>query len=742
MDENNLEITKELDSLESLENTNSITNAEEEIKDMTEKMDSIQETVESIDKLSEEIKDVKEKKKLGKKIKDWWKSLTKKKKVAFIVCGILLLLLLILGIFFLIRNGDKKQEPKKEKEVILEADNYRYENGFLIFLNDKKEELGKYECQNKDENTCFVAYNDIDKTLDVSKKIDEDGNLLNTRSSILLDNYVFIHDTEKENQTLLYDIKEKKVLEEYNGVKTIVGVKDYAIVRNYADSYGLLQFKSEEVLTKIDFNYDYLAMHTEGKTENDKLIANQEGRNYLIDLDEKIVSKAVAGTIVNYNEKYLVTVDEENNYYLYDYNNKQIFDESYAYIRLFDDFALLVKEKEIYFKDYQKNKLNEVGIAFEKKYDYYQKLLIYDKENKLQDTYEAFAVTNNGSTITVTIDETTTVINKEEGRISATTSFINYFGGILYIYNNAEKTNLVGQYKCTNANVITSDSATLESCFIASDKGNVDNDMTLTTSSGMIPILNNRYVFIKDNPKAVSEANTNIVLYDLKAKKIMSKYNSVNTNLNTNLDKPSYVTEANIQIIAKNQNSKYGVISIANDNLSSLIKFEYNSIENIGNYYLASDNNGYSLFDKNGKEITKKVKNKIRGYNAKYLKVYENNGYQIYDYEANKITNTNFKYIELYDNYFAGIDASNKLNLYAYASASTKILENDIQLSSDNYYKEGQRAFKIEIVGTTANIHVLNNGVYTDGTYSLIKQEEPQQQEEQKVEEQKTEESE
>lgn len=720
MDDNNLEITKEIETLDILNEiesnpTASALDVENEINDINDQMDSISETIESIDKLSDDIKDVKPKKKLKDKIKEKWNSFSKKKKIIIIIITVLVILLIALGIFFAIKSLNKKDDNIKKEDVILEADNYRYENGYLILLDDEKE-LGKYECTNKDEDLCYVAYYEIDENIDNAKKIDEDGNILNTRSDIILKNYVFIHDGKNDSEKVnLFDIKNNKIIEEYNGVKS--NKDNYVIVKDYSNSYGILEFSDDEVTTKIDFNYDNLAFLDD--TDKDNIIANESGRNYLININEKIITKAISFEIVNYNSKYLVAIDDEKNYYLYDYNNKLIYDDKFEYIKLYDDYILFIKDKNVYLTDTDGNKLNEDGYAINNKYKYYQKLYIYDEDNKLDKTYEPFSVTNNTNSITLTIDEKDYVISKFEGKISAATKFINYFDGILYIYDNEDKTNLIGEYKCTNKNVLTDSSTSFENCFVASDTGSVDNDMTTTTSSGMIPIINHRYIFIKDNPNAVSESNTNIVLYDLTDKKVISKYLSVNTNLNTNESNPSYQTETNVYVIAKNKSNKYGVITINSSGISSLISFNYNSIENIGNYYLSSDGSGYSLIDKNGSEITKKISGKIRGYNANYLKVYENNAYQIYDYSGTKITSNGFKYIELYDNYFAGVDSSNKLNIYSYKEPSKALIQESVSLSSNKYYGDGQVAFKVSIASDTATISTLNDNSYLTSVYSL-----------------------
>lgn len=714
MDEN----TKELETL------NDLTKIEDNVLDFTSEIQSINEdldrvggTIDGIEKLTDNIEDVKVKKKLKDKIKEKWQSFSKKKKIGIIVIVIIILLTIIGLITFLILNNKKDNKVEEKEDVILEVDNYRYENGKLILLGDKDKELGKYNCKNKDEKLCYVAYYEKDEKIDNPKKIDEEGNILDTRSAIVNDKYVFIHDSKKEDdeKVNLYDIKDGKTLDEYNAIKYIKN--NYAIVKDYTGSYGIIEL-NDEVLTKIQFNYDNLAIISDNDKVN--IIANESGRNYLIDINEKILTKAISMDIVNYNDKFLVAVDDEGKYYLYDYKNNLVYDDSFDYIKLFSDYNLFIKDKKAFLNTSDGAKLTENGFDINNKYKYYQKLYIYDDDNKLSDTYEAFSVKDNTTSITLTIDSKDYVVSKIEGKISAASKYVNYFDGILYIYDNPDKTNLIGEYKCTNKNILSENSTSFENCYITSDSTlKSDNDMSSTTSSGMIPILNHRFVFIKDNPNAVSEGNTNIVLYDLSTKKVISKYLSVNSTLNTNINEPSLQTESNINIIAKNNKNKYGIVKISDSGVSSVLPFNYSSLEIIGNYYLVN-NDGYILVDKTGKEISKKINAKIRGYNTKYIKAIENNMYYVYDYNGNRINTAGSKYIELYDNYFATVDATNKLNIYAYSDPSKPLIKDSIQLASDKYYGEGALAFRISFVSTSANVSILKDGNYISSVYSLV----------------------
>lgn len=718
MDENNLEITKELESLNDIPKETEVPlDFVEEIQNINEDLDRVGETIDGIEKLTDDIKDVKTKKKLKDKIKDKWKSFSKKKKIGIIIISVIILLALIGLIVFLIFNNKKDNKVYKKEDVILEADNYRYENGKLILLDDKNKEIGKYSCKNKDEKLCYVANYEKDEKIDNPKKIDEEGNILDTRSMIINNRYAFIHDSKKEDEEKinLYDLKDNKVLEEYNTVKYIND--KYAIVKDYTGSYGIIEL-GDEVTNKIQFNYDNLAILNDSNKTN--IIANESGRNYLIDINEKILTKAISMDIVNYNDKFLVAVDNDGKYYLYDYKNNLVYDDSFDYIKLYDDYILFIKDKKVFLNNSDNTKLTENGFDINNKYKYYQKLYIYDEDNKLIDTYEAFSVKDNTTSITLTIDSKDYVVSKIEGKISAASKYVNYFDGILYIYDNPDKTNLIGEYKCTNKNILSENSTSFENCYIASDSIlNSDNDMTSSQSSGMIPILNHRFVFIKDNPNAVSEGNTNIVLYDLSNKKVISKYLSVNSTLNTNINEPSLQTVSNINIIAKNNKNKYGIVKISDSGVSAVLPFNYSSLEIIGNYYLVN-NNGYILVDKTGKEISNKINAKIKGYNTKYIKAVENNMYYVYDYNGNKINTTGSKYIELYDNYYASIDSANKLNIFSYTDPSKALIKDSIQLTSDKYYGDGALAFRITFAATNANISILKDGNYISSVYSLV----------------------
>ena len=179
------ETTKELQTLKDLsaQALNSIENEYQEdfdegLNDADLIFKTVVDTKEEMTKEQESKKEEEEtekEKNVFKKIAAFWQKLDKKKKIAIICGGIVLLILLGVGLFFLLRKNPEPALPD-EPDVIIEMNNYRYENGSLVFL-DGDTELGRYECENKNENQCAVAYLSSEETLSGTKKEDQDGNL-------------------------------------------------------------------------------------------------------------------------------------------------------------------------------------------------------------------------------------------------------------------------------------------------------------------------------------------------------------------------------------------------------------------------------------------------------------------------------------------------------------------------------------------------------------------------------------
>lgn len=639
--------------------------------------------------------------KLKDKVGAWWKKRNKKQRILIIAGIFLFIIIMIVGIIFLLRTLKKEEPVLKPVEVIVQEENYRYENGVLVFLNTNKEEIGRYTCENQNEELCFVSYYSNEDNFDVEKKVYENNSPVLTRSTIMEDTYVFINDNPRKDDEIskLYNLKTGETKSTYKSIKSVE--RNKIILKNENNLYGMVEIANGEILTRLDFAYEYL-----GFTPNDKnaYISTQNGRNFVIDESGRSLSKAITGQIKNLNESYIKVQLEDGKYEVTNYNNQNVFKQSYDYVELYKDFAILINDTNLYLKFYDLNKLNEEAIVLNNR-DFI-KTRIYDENNALKETKESFSVEEAGDIITVTIknnNETTTkLVNKAEGMVSKSLRNLNYFDGKLYIYSNTDKTELLGTYPCSNKNSLTQKDKSLKNCTLASDTIFEDNDYEIPGSVGAIPVFNERFIFISDNPDLVNDSNKTIVLYDLKKNTSLGKYREVNTYSYTGTDDITFSTVTDLQVIAKNQSGNFGVIKINLNEVKGHINFNYSSMERLRDYYVAKVPNGYLLVSKsNASESSSVIQYKIRNYNDNYVKVKRDDGnyyiYRIQDMQGKSVNTTGFKYLELYDQFFAGVNNSNQLGVYTYEKPDKNIISGDglLQLNLNNYYGNGILAFKI-----------------------------------------------
>lgn len=621
---------------------------------------------------SQEPKEDKKKKekKPKKSLKEKWSSLSKKKKI-IIISGIIILLLIVGLIIFFVLSKDKNEETPKpeEPEVIVEKDNYIYRDGTLVFLNQDDEEIGSYECTNKSEDLCYVSTYSNEDNFDGEKNVYEDETLIERTSAIYQDNYVFVFDNEKaeDENIILYNIESGESEGTYHLVK---GFRDssFVIVQDTDDKYGAFDFSGDEIKKVFDFSYDYL-----GQMSSDaNVVAKMSDRYYIYDVNGKNLSNAIRYEVKSYNDQYIVV--DNHGYYVYSYNGDLIYDDPYDYIELLDEYAILIDRGVLYVRDYAGNKYNEVGVELDS--SYYNPLNVYNEDKVFVETKRAYEVAINEGVMDITFTredkERTESIDLQDGKMSANYQYISYFDSILYFYQDEEKTDLLGTYECSNAN-----STDLTNCTIATDSFYSDNEVeeNKSESVGWIPIYNDRYVFILDT---IDLNNPTIILYDLKDKKSLAKYKSVDSGAYTGKKEVTFVDTNATYVMAQNKsNEEFGLIRIS-DNVSGTIAFDYSSIEKIGDYYEVGTSSGtYQLFSNVGAEITKSYGYPIVDYVGTYLKVVDDNKYYVYDFEGNFLRKDDgaYNYVDLQNDYYVVIDSSNKLNIHKYSDPTFALSE-------------------------------------------------------------------
>ncbi len=621
--------------------------------------------------------------------KKGWKKLSKKGKIIIIIGASIILIVIIALILLLLKKEPKKEvekpKPIEPEEVVIVKDNYKYKEGTLIFLNEVDEEIGEYECTNKDENLCFVSYNSPEENYDTVKNIDEEGNNVPIRTTIILNNYVFINDNKdvETNLIKLYDITKKEEIEAYQLVKV---KNDYAILKNTEGKFGLVKYEMDKTTTVMDFKYDNLGFL------KDNVVGLRSKKYVLYGLDGKSKSKGLNNAIKDYNESYISTIDSKNIYSLYDYEGNKVTKNDYNFIKLLNqEYMVTVKDNNLLIKDYKENKMMEQSIILEN--TIYNKTNTYDKDNKIIDTKVAFEIEMNEEMYSINYSKdnelTTKTINILEGKISNNYKYVSYFDNKLYFYDDEAKNNLIGTYTCTNKNVLTSESTEFTSCIIARDDNSATNDLkSITSKKGYLPIINKAYVFIKDVPQVVSNATMNIVLYDLVNKEAKVKYKKVKSEYYNNTD-ISLVDTDNTYIIVQNKNDKYGLIKINKTGVEGSINFNYTDMENLGDFIsVKTASNTYKVINNKGEDVTTSFSGKVMNINSKYVTVFSNNSYKIYELNGNVLNSGEFKYIDLKDKYYITITDDYKLNAYSNTSPTTKLFD-DLTLHVTNNLKNG-----------------------------------------------------
>jgi hypothetical protein len=654
------------------------------------------------------------------KLKEKWKSMSKKQKITTIVIAVLVFIVIILLIVLLLskvmKKDDVKQDQAAEEAVPVIVDNFYYKDGKLYFLDEEDKEIGSYECTNKDEKLCYVAVNNYYDKFDVARHVNADGTVKEQRMPIFDNDYVFVYDNKKEGEKNigLYSIKNEKVVENYGSVKAYNG--GYVIIEDKANKFGLLQIENDTVTQVIAPEYSYLGMID----DEDNLIALNTKGYYVVSKKNKLLNKALTSSleVKNYNNNYVV-VKEGSSYALYDYKGKKLV-SGYDFISLIDNYAVLVNGKKAFVIDSSKNKYNEEGIALNN--NDYVTTFVYDDKGENTEIKRSYSTIKKDNNIEFTIyngteDPTYTQLSLVEGSINKSIAFASYFNGKWYFYDDEDKENLLGYYECSNQNEVNSTKDGYKTCKVAKDTICDDNDSTSAAEknrSSVIPIINKQYVFMSDG-------NNNVALFDLKNKQTLGTYQTVNTYSAPGEDITHYSGKVNITVF--NKKGKYGVIAIDGSNVSKKVAIDYNKLEKLGSYYIGLNTNSKWVLIDNSSNPTE-FNGKIEGFtsNLKYYKILINKQYFVFDDKAQQVANVGYAYVDIYDNFYAGVDSGRNVVVYDYeGNAITQ------PVKVGNYPFTGSTpAFKIRYNGSYyASIY--NGSSYVDKKLELVPKEEPKQ---------------
>ena len=742
-----LDETKEINTLKDLSRTalNQIVDEyQEEFDDGMDDADlifkAVVDTKEEIkkeqesDPIEEEKKE--EKKSWWKNLKSKWQALDKKKKIAIIAGIVIVVLVLIALIVYFVFFNSKEPTVVDEPNVVIEMDNYRYENGSLIFTNANDEEIGRYECENKDEDLCKMASLTDDDEFMGAKRVDKDGNPLQLNTSIYFNRYVFIvdHANETDQSISLYDLQNGEKITTVFSVKAYEEYENYVVVKNEESKYGVLQFTENSVDTIIPYSYDYVGLLPNQDTL-EKIVVRDRNNSYLANLENVVLTKAITDSIVMATDSHIVTKDSANHYHVYDYNVTLLNDGEYDYIVPLDNLMIYVVNKELYVSDYEGNPMILEPIALNN--TDYDPIETYENY-KLVSTSRSFTVEQTNNLLNINVYDgdkyENHAIDLLEGELSKTLSFMNYFDGTLYFYSDEEKTSLIGSYKCSNENTLDASNLSLNSCRVASESfyrettGNT-KETDLSELVGWIPIINRQFVFVLDGDA--------IKLYDLINNKEIAPYKNVDTSSYTNVDNVTFRSTNELYFIAQsNTRDNYGVAKITSNGVEPVIPFEYQSIKWLGDYFVSQNASGYALYDTENQKLTSDKNSPIVDYlevdsTHKYLKTYKDNMYFVHTYDK-EISSNSYNYVALYNEFYAVV-LNSRVHLYRYddekENKTEYIYESDgeektdgIRLNMNTYYGGTVNAFDISFTNTTITVRIgnTNNTYTTAGTFPKV----------------------
>ncbi len=625
----------------------------------------------------------------------------KLKIIIFTLIGVAVLAIIIL-VLFLVFKKDKKEDvlppSKPDQSNVVETppvviDNYYYKDGTLYLLNDKEEEIGSYECTNKDSSLCYVAFNKYQDGFDVDLLIDEKGDAKTQRLPIYGENYVFVSDNVNNDSTniVMYSLKDNKVIDTYLDVKAYSD--NYVIVENTNKKYGLIQV-NDTIKEVIKPQYSYMGM-IDGETNI--IVKNSKGY-VVINKSNKELSKPIDSSlnVKDYNDKLIVT-ENDDLYSVLNYEG-EVLANGYKYATVLDKYMALVKDKKLYIKDVDGLKYNQEGINL-KNINYIKKY-VYNEDGKLKETLGSFNINIKDNSVEVVVyDRTTTGGSYNQLDIATVLvnkkyNYLNYFNGKLYFYSDKEKNNLLGTYSCNNKNSIESADDKLTSCLPANDTIYEDNELVSDenkTRKSTIPLINNKYVFISDG-------KDNVYLYNLIDKSIDGSYKTVNTyTKNNDYTFDSYTGKLNV--IALNQKGYYGMINITGEVGTKVYDFAYKKMEKFGDYVLVQTSDDKWKIIYSASSSSSLYPAKIVNYTSdkKYFKLKDDKGlYSIYDALGKNVSTDVYKTLIMYNLYYLGINTDSELYLYDYtgkAITTHAIMVNNTCSLSDQVkssYKDGQ----------------------------------------------------
>lgn len=232
------------------------------------------------------------------------------------------------------QNKPVEENPSKEFK----------QDGKLNFYN-AQELIGTYTCENEDY--CDYAVSKFN----YSYKLDEYKPTTATKIPLIDGRFAFLMDTTTENlqtaETLLYDISTSKVIGKYQEVKNYgIGIENNNyLVKNASGLWGVVEFY-DGVNLKIPFAYDYIGLANRIDTSSGQILSNtfavlKEGTWKLINSNNKELTEELEEEIFSYDNNYIVLVNQEG-MHLIDYESRNLLNGTYKYINFYNKYLTII----------------------------------------------------------------------------------------------------------------------------------------------------------------------------------------------------------------------------------------------------------------------------------------------------------------------------------------------------------------------------------------------------------------
>ncbi len=233
--------------------------------------------------------------------------------ITIIVLMVICVPLAIVGFIFHLNNKGNDLENANH--------DFLYE-GYLWFYDLDGNLVNKYACKTSDCGMISTSIDDKEYGI----------NYYTSGSEVALgyegSSHVFIKDG---NENYLYDIKNNRSIIPIESVKNYnTRIKDNMYIVKSNGNWGVVKVTNtgnNDLITVIQMQYQFIGLKDDvlnGVLNADNFIVKKDNKWFLIDKSNKELTTHFDSVIVDYNNKYVITKDN-NNYAVYDYTGTKQF---------------------------------------------------------------------------------------------------------------------------------------------------------------------------------------------------------------------------------------------------------------------------------------------------------------------------------------------------------------------------------------------------------------------------------